>query len=348
MAKDYQTYNIFDFITDERFKSWVLESTDELDYFWQSWIDSHPEKAEDVAKAREFLLSIKFQKQEDMLEKKAAIYAKVMEKSKKAAFKASSDRSSSSSKSFTILKVAASIVILLSLSLLLLNQSGEKEPQPQETTAIAYKTKMTRRGEKLTLMLPDGSMVKLNSESSLKYPTSFDTQREVHLQGEAYFEVERDTLNPFVVRTGEVSTEVLGTSFNINYSPGDSMVQVAVTSGKVAVTSQHVNERFYLLPREVLTCKTSKFTKRYFDEEDLLLGWKDGILAFENAGIDEITRRLSAWYDVDFEIRGSAKMKRKFSGKFKNRTLRDVLEGISYSSNFEFSIHKDKVIIKLK
>jgi transmembrane sensor len=346
MAKDYHTYNIFDFITDEYFKSWVLEPTDELNFFWQSWIDNHPEKAVEVSRAREFLLSIKFQKQEDMLERKAAIYAKVMEKSKKAAFKASSDRSSSSSKSFTILKVAASIVILLGLSLLLLNQSGEKEPQPQETTAIAYKTKMTRRGEKLTLMLPDGSMVKLNSESSLKYPTSFDTQREVHLQGEAYFEVERDTLKPFIVETGEVRTEVLGTSFNINYSPGDSMVQVAVTSGKVAVTSQHVNEKFYLLPREVLTCETAKFTKSYFDE-DLLLGWKDGILAFENAGIDEITGRLSAWYDVDFEIKGSTGMKRKFSGKFKNRTLRDVLKGISYSSNFEFSIQQDKVIIEL-
>jgi transmembrane sensor len=81
---------------------------------------------------------------------------------------------------------------------------------------------------------------------------------------------------------------------------------------------------------------------------DLLLGWKDGILAFENAGIDEITRRLGAWYDVDFEVRGTVKMKRKFSGKFKNRTLRDVLDGISYSSNFEFGIHQDKVIIELK
>jgi transmembrane sensor len=346
MAKDYHTYNILDFITDEWFKSWVLEPTDESNYFWQSWIDSHPEKVEDVAKAREFLLSINFQKQEGLLEKKAAIYARVMEDSKKLATNSSSARSRSSHTGFTILKIAASVVILLSLSLLLLHESGEKI-QSEESEILVYKTKKTRRGEKLTLMLPDGSKVKLNSESRLKYPTSFGEQREVFMEGEVYFEVEQDSLKPFIVKAGEVSTEVLGTSFNINYSPGDSMVQVAVTSGKVAVTSQHVNERFYLLPREVLTCEISKFSKKYFDE-DLLLGWKDGILAFENAGIDEITSRLSVWYDVDFEVRGAAKMKRKYSGKFKNRTLRHVLEGISYSSNFKFSIQQDKVIINLK
>jgi transmembrane sensor len=346
MAKDYHTTNIFDFITDERFKSWVLEPTEESDYFWHSWIDSHPEKADEVGRAREFLLSIKFQKQEGLLEKKAAIYTRIMEGSKKLSGKSSSGKSRPTHCGFTILKVAASIVILLSLSLLLLQYSGE-QLQSEESEVIVYKTKKTRRGEKLTLMLPDGSKVKLNSESSLKYPASFGNQREVSMEGEVYFEVERDSLKPFIVKTGEVNTEVLGTSFNINYSPGDSMVQVAVTSGKVAVTSQHVNEKFYLLPREVLTCETSKFTKRYFDE-DLLLGWKDGILVFENAGIDEITSRLSAWYDVDFEVRCSAKMKRKFSGKFKNRTLRDVLDGISYSSNFEFGIHQDKVIIELK
>jgi transmembrane sensor len=346
MAKDYHTYNIFDFITDERFKSWVLEPTDESNYFWQSWIDSHPEKAEDVAKAREFLLSINFQRQEDLQEKKAAIYARIMESSKRLSSNSPSARSRSSHTGFSILKIAASVVILLCLSLLLLNESGEKI-QPEESEVIVYKTKKTRRGEKLTLMLPDGSKVKLNSESSLKYPASFGDQREVHLQGEAYFEVERDTLKPFIVEAGEVRTEVLGTSFNINYSPGDSTVQIAVSSGKVAVTSQHVNEKFYLLPREVLTCETSKFTKTYFDE-DLLLGWKDGILSFENASIDEITSRLSAWYDVDFEVRGTVKMIRKYSGNFKNRTLRDVLEGISYSSNFEFTIQQDKVIIELK
>lgn len=346
MAKDYHTYTLFDFITDERFKSWVLEPTDELNYFWQSWINSHPEKAEEVARAREFLLSINFQKQENNQEKKAAIYARVMESSKKLSTNPSSSRSQTSLTGFTRLKIAASVVILLSFSLLLLNRSGEKN-QPEKSEVKVYKIKKTRRGEKLTLMLPDGSKVKLNSESTLKYPTSFGGQREVSMEGEVFFEVERDTLKPFIVKTGQVSTEVLGTSFNINYSPEDSIVEVAVASGKVSVTSKSVNESFYLLPREVLTCETSKFSKKYFDE-DLLLGWKDGILAFENANINEITRRLSTWYDVDFDIRGPAKTQRKFSGKFKNRTLRDVLDGISYSSNFEFSIHQDKVVIELE
>lgn len=347
MARNYQTYTLFDFITDENFKSWVIEPSPESDHFWQSWISSYPEKAAEVSRAREFLLSIKFQRQEDWLESKAAIYARVMEKSRHAANKKFSKKSSSSCGSFIIFKVAASLVIVFFLSLILLNLSTVKEPKLQKATAIAYKTKMTKRGEKLTLMLPDGSKVILNSESSLRYRASFNKQREVQLKGEAYFEVERDTLKPFIVNTGEVKTEVLGTSFNVNYSPVNGMVQVAVTDGKVAVSSAQINEKFYLLPTEVLTCEMAKFKRSNFNEE-LLLGWKDGILAFENAGMEEITSRLSSWYDVDFEIRGNTKLKRKYSGKFKNRTLRNVLEGISYSSNFKFKILKEKIVIDLK
>lgn len=347
MAKDYQTFDMFDFITDESFKSWVLNPTTEQDDFWQHWISSHPNKADEVNRAREFILSIKYQKREDLKNRKAAIYDRVIEQSKKAAIKGSVGRFSFSLRKSIILRVVASITLLLALSLFVLYQSGKKKPLSQESEAVTYEMKMTKRGEKLTLMLPDGSMVKLNAESSLKYAKSFAAQREVYLQGEAYFEVEQDSLHPFKVKAGGVDTEVLGTSFNVNQSAKDSMVQVAVTSGKVVVTSQHGNERYYLLPTEVLTYKPSKVTKCHFDEE-LLLGWKDGILAFENASMEEIARRLSAWYDVDFEIRGQTNVERKFSGKFKKRSLRQILEGISFASNFEFRIQQDKVLIDLK
>ena len=346
MAKDYQTYQLIDFITDESFKSWVLEPTAEQNYFWQSWITNHPEKADEVAKAREFILSVKFQKLEDLPDIKASVYTQVIDQSKQIAKKSLSKRPIFFPVSTTFLKVAASVVLLLSLSLILYQLNRQKS-QPPETSKVTYETKTTQRGEKLTLALPDGSIVKLNAESSLRYPISFETLREVYLRGEAYFEVARDTLKPFKVRTEAVTTEVLGTSFNVNFSSQDSTVQVAVTSGKVAVYSQHVPEKYYLLPAEVLTYDQEKFTKSHFDEE-LFLGWKDGILAFENADMAEITQRIGTWYDVDFEIKGKAGVTRKFSGKFKNKSLRYVLEGISFSSNFKYSIQDDQVIINLK
>lgn len=303
-----------------------------------------------MAKAKEFILSIKFQEQENLEARKAAIYRRVVEQSEQSTIKVSSKRHFPISRKLTTLTVAASIAfLLLSLPLVLLYQSSKEErgSQLQEIAAISYVKKIAKRGEKLTLVLPDGSVVKLNAGSSLKYSTSFGAQREVYLQGEAYFEVARDTLKPFIVKAGEVATEVLGTSFNVKYSAKDSVVQVAVTSGKVAVTFPQVNERFSLLPTEVLVIETNGVSKGYFDEE-LLLGWKDDILVFENADIEEITQRLSTWYDVDIEVRGQTKVERKYSGKFKRRTLGHVLEGISYSSNFEFSIQQKKVIIELK
>lgn len=344
MAKDYQTYTLLDFITDEYFKSWVLEPTAEQDYFWQSWIANHPEKAKEVSKAREFILSINFQKQPDLQELKSSIYGKVIAKSKEVSREASYGRVFPTR--FTVLKIAATLTLLISLSVILY-QVNKKTVRPLEVHKITYETKITQRGEKLSFVLPDGSIVKLNSESKLRYPTSFETQRVVHLQGEAYFGVERDTLKPFKVKTEQVTTEVLGTSFNVNFNPNDSIVQIAVTSGEVAIYSLHLKERHHLLPTEVLTYEHGKFIKSHFDEE-ILIGWKDGILAFNDADIAEITQRLSAWYDVDFDIRGQTEISRRFSGKFKNRSLRHVLEGIAYTSNFEFNIQHDKVTLHLK
>ena len=81
MAKDYQNYRLFDFITDENFKSWIINPSPDSDYFWKSWLESHPEKADVIATAREFILSVKFKKQTPST-RKLKIYQQVVEASK--------------------------------------------------------------------------------------------------------------------------------------------------------------------------------------------------------------------------------------------------------------------------
>ncbi|MEQ9442018.1 MAG: FecR domain-containing protein [Cyclobacteriaceae bacterium] len=348
MATNYQSYTLLDFITDEHFKSWVLNPDAEQNQFWHDWLAEHPDKVLVVSQAKEFILSVHFHppKQtshpsQELRSVKASVYEKVIRDaqtnpSRPEPVKLFSTR-------FSTLKIAASVLLLCTLAFLVY-QYQHQEAEVPEPHQLAYSAKTTQRGEKLSFALPDGSVVKLNAESELRFASSFESQRTVYLKGEAYFEVERDTLKPFKVVTDQLTTEVLGTSFNVKFSPQDSSVQVAVTSGKVGVSAGRHQEQHYLVPTELLRYEQGVFSKSHFDEE-LLIGWKDGIIAFENADLDEITQRLSNWYDVDFEIKGQTRVIRKFTGKFKNRNLRHVLEGIGYSSNFTSTIQKNKVII---
>ena len=344
MATNYQTYTLLDFITDENFKNWVLNPSPEQNQFWHDWLAEHPDKVDEVAQAKEFILSIHFQPPKELKSLKASVYDKVIQDSKTKPSRP--ELRPPFFARYSAVKIAASVLLLFTLTYLIYQYQHQENEVP-EPRQIAYSTKTTQRGEKLSFVLPDGSVVKLNAESQLRYASSFENQRTVYLRGEAYLEVERDTLKPFKVITDQITTEVLGTSFNVKFAPQDSSVQVAVTSGKVGVSAGQPQEQYYLEPTELLRYEQGVFSKSHFDEE-LLIGWKDGIIAFENADLAEISQRLSSWYDVDFEIEGQAGVPRKFSGKFKNRNLRHVLEGIGYSSNFTFTIQKNKVTIYLQ
>lgn len=104
---------------------------------------------------------------------------------------------------------------------------------------VVYEQKMAEPGEKIRFMLPDVTLVHLNFESSVEYPRSFYSDSQgVYLEGEAYFIVEHDMSHPFSMQTEDVTTRVLGTSFNKRSSPDDEQARVAIVSGKVAVLNQ--------------------------------------------------------------------------------------------------------------
>ena len=212
-----------------------------------------------------------------------------------------------------------------------------------------YFAKETSKGEKLTLALSDGSVVKLNSDSRIRYREMLDESgvREVFLEGEAFFEVAKDSLRPFIVHTGSLTTTVLGTSFNINaYS--SSELAVSVVSGKVKVqnTDEPNRESVLLLPEEqaYYSSRNAVLIKRKFDYPHVL-SWKDGTIYFKDAKFPEVIHALERWYGVDFEIRNE-NIEDGFSGAYTNKSLESVLSGMSYVLNFDFQIKGKKVIIK--
>ncbi|WP_020526122.1 FecR family protein [Flexithrix dorotheae] len=340
---DYSKFDITDLIKDERFKSWVVNPTPEKDFYWESWLKNHPEKTEELATAKDFILSLNFQTHNVSEGRRKNLYENILRDSKKENNKVKNINQSAFSA--RISKYAAVLLPLILVGVFLFFYIRmNMAPVNKE---IVWITKETQKGEKLNLKLADGSTVKLNSESKITFPEKFGNTREIALEGEAFFQVTRfESPRPFIVKTGDISTKVLGTSFNIDYQNNNQSVQVAVVTGKVAVEDKISATEVTLLPFEYVSFDQDGVVKGNYDFETIL-GWKDNILVLESAGLEEISKKLSCWFGYDFEIDPDLKVARKFSGKFKDKSLIEVLEGISYASNIDFEIDKknNKVFI---
>ncbi|MEQ9165420.1 MAG: DUF4974 domain-containing protein [Fulvivirga sp.] len=245
-------------------------------------------------------------------------------------------------KKWSVLKYAASLAILLTVSFLIYQYSFSKQ-DIVATETIETVTRMTQKGQKSTVILSDGSKVILNSLSKISYPKYFtDSSRLIHLEGEAFFEVSKDPKRPFTVTANKVETTALGTSFNINSR--SSIQKVLLATGKVLVSAKN-SEQHILTPGEgvEVNAENGDSKKFQFDQEKAL-GWKDGIIYFEDSSVDEIISVLELWYDVKIEIEKPIKNK-SYTGRFDNESLRNVLESISFALDFDFIMNGKNVKI---
>ena len=171
-------------------------------------------------------------------------------------------------------------------------------------------THRTGAGERVKIVLNEGSVIYLNALSTISYPRNFDGDtRPVILQGEAFFEVTKNPSKPFIVHTANVETRVLGTEFNVSAYPGDQITTVNVESGAVQVNlydSSHQVTRspLFLAPGEaaVYDHSSARFSKH--PGEAMVSGaWRHGMLAFQNEPFSRVLGTVSRWYDqsITFE-----------------------------------------------
>ncbi|TXK36527.1 DUF4974 domain-containing protein [Pontibacter qinzhouensis] len=242
-------------------------------------------------------------------------------------------------------KVAAAILLPFCCLGLLLYFLANTSPA---TTTIA-----TLPGEKKTITLEDGSVITLNAGSEVSYPEHFPSdKREIVLKGEAFFEVAKDSLRPFTVRTGAIVTQALGTSFNIRYMPEDSTIAVALATGRVRIDQQGQQQQALarLEPGQQLVYNKQKQRHRLapFDTREVI-GWKDGMLFFRKATLPQVISKLEYWYGVDIAIEGEIPSERDnwhYTGEYDNEDLEHVLEGISFVKQFSYQQKdKNKIII---
>jgi ferric-dicitrate binding protein FerR (iron transport regulator) len=231
---------------------------------------------------------------------------------------------------------------------------------------LATQTISNPSGIRSKIILPDGSSVWLNAESTLCYNIPFGTNgRNVKLIGEAFFHVSKDPKNPFRVESGKVGVTVLGTQFNYKSFPEDSTIEVVLKEGKVKldpnIGKAGSSKAIVMSPGErvVVSKKTAQTSVSKGDIEKYI-AWHNGKLIFDECPLSEVAHQLERWFGVDVVIDDPGVSNYKISTTFKNESLRQILDLLELtipiktniippqSEDGEQTRTKEKVIIKSK
>lgn len=245
------------------------------------------------------------------------------------------------------IRIAASILIVIGLGLTwALTSDVFKNDQIEQ---VAFIEKEASYGEKLTVELPDGTVVKLNGGSKLLYRKVFAPDiREVRLEGEAFFDVARNEEAPFRISTKAIAVQVLGTSFNVKAYLEEEEIEVAVKTGKVEVTDTSTKHKVILNPLEKAnyTAIDKALNKGFIESgESSIFGWTEHQLAFDDENLNQVLTKLSRWYAVEFNTSLNKDHQKKFTGKFKNPSLVRVMESLSFAYEFKYEINENSVTI---
>lgn len=243
-------------------------------------------------------------------------------------------------------KIAAALIFLVVVSYYV-GKNNSNTKVDSQLSNISWVVKENPPGQKSKLFLPDGSIVWLNAASSITYGSDFsDSVRLVKLQGEAFFEVAKDTLKPFIVQTEKIYTTALGTVFNINSYSENKSVDINLISGKVKITAENLAENIILNPGEAVKYNlTTNSGQKYLFDYEKTTSWKDGVLIFEDATFEEIIQTLKRWYGVEIEVAGIPNSRWQFSGRFDNEYLSNVLEVMQYNREFQYELKNEKLKI---
>jgi len=204
----------------------------------------------------------------------------------------------------------------------------------------------TAAGQVARLTLADGTVVQLNGNSTLTYPTAFEGQtRDVYLQGEAYFEVAKDAAHPFLIYSGRLQTRVVGTSFNVYAYPNTSRQEVTVLTGRVVVTDSTSGKAVALHPAQKAVLSAHALAVEPVADPKLSLAWQRGQLVFEQATLAEITDKLAQRYGVTIALGGKQLQACRLTVSFAHESLAEALEVITALTGSHYTQRQQHILL---
>ena len=247
----------------------------------------------------------------------------------------------------------------------------DKQPAPPTagtTVSVGGSEVSVTYGSKTRIVLPDSSMVYLNSGSRLSYSPVFDSERHVTLTGEGYFIVRSDSLHPFVVHTADVSVKALGTEFNVKAYPEEGSVETVLVSGMVEILKRgHTNAFIELKPGEKAAYVKALEPEQSTDvcapstnavkeqpqmivdvdmKPDVSTGWVKNQLVFDAEPFEQIAIRLERWFNVEIDIIDETLKKTRLTGRYDTENIEQVIHSLQIAIPFVYNIEKNKIVIR--
>lgn len=211
---------------------------------------------------------------------------------------------------------------------------------------MLYNTISVPRGSKISsVTLSDGTVVFLNTASTIRYPVVFNgKERKVSVEGEAYFDVAKDASKPFIVNTKKINITVLGTAFNINAYEDEPVQSATLVNGLVKVSNPS-NEIIIQPGQQAYVKVNSTEILSATPNLDEVLAWKDGKFLFDDADIKTIMRQIERWYDVDVEYKGPVP-EAEFSGSLlRSQSPAGLLRAFELTDEIHFIIEGKKITV---
>jgi transmembrane sensor len=204
----------------------------------------------------------------------------------------------------------------------------------------------TPRGRQFQVTLPDGTKVRLNAASILRYPSRFTgDSREVEIHGEAYFQVVHNQMKPFIVKSEQQQVHVLGTSFNVSAYEGETMA-TTLLEGSVKVRLEHTKiQDILLIPGQQVRVHNNIPIIKQVHIEDYV-AWTKGLFVFNDLPMQQMTEQLERWYDVEFIYPEKFIEGNYYAEIPRDRKLTEVLRYLERSGNLKFEQKGRRVYIK--
>lgn len=234
--KNYNNYKLEDFLTDERFRKWMLSGGREESLFWENFKEQFPEKITHLTLARNLFMSLHQLQVPADKTIKDKVWTQVQDFINESSLEAEPERSL-----WTLYRwwIAAATFLLVGGLAWYIQSTFNHVPLEYEKQVsraeISLSEKVNTTQKQQTVLLKDGTTVKLKPGSKLSYSDFSANQRVVYLKGEGFFDVAKDSSKPFLVYAGHIVVRVVGTSFNVVSNPEKATSNVSVTSGKVMV-----------------------------------------------------------------------------------------------------------------
>lgn len=294
----------------ERLISWINESPENKRYFQQSkniWQVAHPAFTPDEIDLPE-------------------AYSRIMERV-------------GSARSYwrTFSRYWQYTAAVLVLPLVLFSSYAYMKYMHDVSASVVYQEVFSSFGSLSKIELPDGSIAWLNAGSSLKYPTTFEPhKRNVFLKGEAFFEVESDPENPFTVEVNGVDVMAVGTQFNVEAYPGDSLMAVTMAKGKVNVKLDSGNT-LSLTPGERMGYNLKTNVSRVTATDPYKwCAWKDGLLVFRDDPLEYVLKKLNQTFNADIQLRDKELASHPYRATFHKESLDEILRLLRLTAPIEY------------